>query len=169
MVVHLRKTGTESNYWKPNPLIMPTGNCLRALKCRVVLPARSASIKPWIIFSACYLSEEQKIAFAQAIEPQLYTCGSALFPPTSPYHSTIVVCRANSCTDPVVTQYYSAKLVIPAVCYYCGMSEETLVNDEEIQELKQQYVVVCPFFFFSQHKASTHTQATPIIWKRKKT
>ena len=128
-------------------------------------------LKPRVIFSACRLSEEQKVVVAQAVELHLYTCGSVLFPPTSPHHSTIVVRQALTCNDPVEAQYYSATLVsFPPVCYYCGMAEETLVNDDEFRELKQQYSVVRPICFMcksqGKHPFTSHPNN---MAKRKKT
>ena len=54
------------------------------------------------------------------------------------------------CTSPMEAQYYNAKLVnYPPVCYYSGSSEETIVNDKEMTELKQQYAVVRPICSFT--------------------
>ena len=40
---------------------------------------------------------------------------------------------------------HSATLVrFPPICYHCGMGEESLVNNDHIQELKKQY----PLFVF---------------------
>ena len=80
-------------------------------------------------------------------DSRVFTCGSTLFSPLSDLKSLVV--RQNiQCTSPVEAQYYSAKLVnFPPVCYYCGGSKETLINDEEMTELKQQYAVVRPMFF----------------------
>ena len=33
------------------------------------------------------------------------------------------------------------------MCYFCGMGEESLVNDDEMNELKQSYAVVYPICF----------------------
>ena len=50
--------------------------------------------------------------------------------------------------SPIETQYYSSVLVhFPQVCYYCGLSEETLVDDEQIKELRTHYSVVLPLCF----------------------
>ena len=62
-------------------------NCITCQEC----------LKPRIIYSASKTSREQNIAVAQVVESQLYICGSALFGPTSPYHSTIVVRQALRC------------------------------------------------------------------------
>ena len=80
---------------------------------------------------------------------RLFTCGCSLFQPTSKFYETIVVRQNCSCVTPVEAQYYSAKLVsFPPVCYYCGLPEESLVNDDEIVQLKQLYAVVRPIYFF---------------------
>ena len=34
------------------------------------------------------------------------------------------------------------------MCYFCGMGEESLVNDDEMKELKQSYAVVYPIWLF---------------------
>ena len=45
-------------------------------------------------------------------------------------------------------QYYSAKLVSFApVFYYCGITEDSFVEDDETQQLRQEYAVVRPMFF----------------------
>ena len=75
----------------------------------------------------------------------MYTCGSSLFLRES---GGIAVREALVCTSPIESQYYSAVLVhfLP-VCYYCGLGEESLVDNEEVQELKQMYAVVYPICF----------------------
>ena len=82
----------------------------RNTKVRSCIPCQEC-LKPRVIYSASKPSREQNIAVAQVVESQLYTCGSVLFCPTSPYHSTIVVCQALRCSDPIEAQYYSATLV----------------------------------------------------------
>ena len=47
------------------------------------------------------------------------------------------------------TQYYSAILVsFPPVCYYCGGGEESLIEDDNTIELRKEYAVVRPLWFF---------------------
>ena len=36
---------------------------------------------------------------------------------------------------------------LPPVCYHCGLGEESLVDNAEVQELKQMYAVVHPICF----------------------
>ena len=45
-----------------------------------------------------------------------------------PHHNTL---RERGCINPIECQYYSSKLVsFPPVCYYCGISEESFVEDD---------------------------------------
>ena len=71
----------------------------------------------------------------------MYTCGSSLFP-----HENygIVVREVLVCAS----QYYSAALVhFPSVCYHCGLREESLIENDEIKELKKMYALVYPLCF----------------------
>ena len=62
-----------------------------------------------------------------------------------PHHDTL---RERGCINPIECQYYSSKLVsFPPVCYYCGISEESFVEDDEIQQLREEYAVVRPLCF----------------------
>ena len=67
--------------------------------------------------------------------------------------------------------YHSAKLVnFPPICYYCGGSEETLVNDEEMTELKQQYAVVRPICLLCKASGKKSFTSHPSnLKKRRKT
>ena len=77
-------------------------------------------------------------------ESNMYTCGSS-FPHES---GGIAVREAIACMSPAESQYYSAVFVhFPPQCYYCGLGEESLVDSEEVQELKQTYAVVHPICF----------------------
>ena len=61
------------------------------------------------------------------------TCGSPLFAGES---DSIVVREALVCSNPIEAQYYSSKLAhFPPVCYHCGLGEESLANNSEIQEM----------------------------------
>ena len=81
-------------------------------------------------------------------EGRLFLCGMPLFNPESPVHKTIVVRQKPTCVSPIEAQYYSAKLVkLPAVCYWCGGPEETLVYDEQFTELQRKFQVVRPICF----------------------
>ena len=60
------------------------------------------------------------------------------------------------CVDPVETQYYSATLVsFPLVCYYCGIDEESLVEDDEIERLRSEFAVVRPLCFLCKSDGKT--------------
>ena len=104
--------------------------------------------KPRCIYAQSKLSGEQTKEVTRIQDSNLFTCGSPLFPPSSRYENSIVVREALVCSSYMETQYYSSVLVhFPPACYYCGLGEESLVNNEEIQELKQSYAVVYPICF----------------------
>jgi hypothetical protein len=104
-------------------------------------------LQTFVVYAKGKLALWEKNALTEVDDSCVYTCGSSLFSPASDIKSLVV--RQNiQCTSPVEAQYYSAKLVnFPPVCYYCGGSEETLISDKEMTELKQQYAVVRPMFF----------------------
>ena len=89
--------------------------------------------KPRCVYSQTTLSKEELNELNRIRESRLYTCGSSLFPSGSSHESNIVVRTALVCTSYVESQYYSAVLVhFEPVCYYCGLDEETLVENDEI-------------------------------------
>ena len=60
-------------------------------------------------------------------------------------HSLLALlwCGNINCSTPMECQYCSLKLTtFPPVCYYCGISEETFVEDAETEQLRQEYAVV---------------------------
>ena len=60
----------------------------------------------------------------------------------------VVVREALTCISPIEAQYYSSVLIhFPPICYYCGLSEENLVDDDEIKELLDCYATVFPICF----------------------
>ena len=81
-------------------------------------------------------------------ESHLYTCGASLFPEDAAPVKSVVVQQVIVCSSLIECQYYSSVLVsFPSVCCFCGMGEESLVNDDEMKELKQSYAVVYPISF----------------------
>ena len=69
------------------------------------------------------------------------------FPPVSIHKSNIVVREALVCAMYVEVHYYSSVLLhFPPVCYYYGIGEQALVDDE-VNELKKCYAVVYPICF----------------------
>ena len=105
--------------------------------------------KPRCIFARNKLTSKERLSIEEVKESHLFTCGCCLFPPTSELFPTIVVRQNCTCSAVVEAQYYSAKLVSFApVCYYCGLPQESLVNNDEIVALKQKYAVVRPICFF---------------------
>ena len=104
--------------------------------------------KPRCIFSLRKLTTDEIAHIERIDDSRLYNCGSPLFPPSSSYYDTIVVRVGLSCADPVEVQYYSATLIsFPQVCYYCGISQEALLENDQIRELRKQYAVVRPICF----------------------
>ena len=89
--------------------------------------------------------------------------------PASQFYGTIVVRQNCSCAAPVEAQYYSAKLVsFSPVCYYCGLPDESLVNDDEIVHLSKTFAVVRSICFFCKGQAREFTPATLQTWQRNK-
>ena len=77
-----------------------------------------------------------------------------LFPEASPCLDTVVVREALVCNSPIEMQYYKSTLVsFPGICYYCGMGAETLIDDSEIQELRESCATVLPICFSARVKA----------------
>ena len=52
-------------------------------------------------------------------------------------HDAVICRQAQTCKDPMETQYYSSVCVTP-VCWYCGSPEEMLTNDDFIQNLRSE-------------------------------
>ena len=91
------------------------------------------------------------------------TCGSPLFAGES---DSIVVRAALVCSNPIEAQYYSSKLAhFPPVCYHCGLGEESLADNPEIQELKKCYAIVLPICFLCLHDGKKPSN----VAKRRKT
>ena len=67
--------------------------------------------------------------------------------------------------------YYSSVLVhFPPSCYYCGLGEDSLVNDDELKELKEMYAVVYPICFICQSDGKKpHCKQPSNLAKRRKT
>ena len=107
--------------------------------------------KPRCIYSPSKLSPNQLKEIEDIKASKLYTCGSALLPPDSAYANNIIVREAIVCSSYLEPQYYSSTLVhFPPICYYCGLGEDSLVNDDELKELKEMYAVVYPICFICQ-------------------
>ena len=101
-------------------------------------------------------------------ESHLYTCSASLFPEDAALVNSVVVRQAIVCSSPIEAQYYSSVLVsFPSVCYFCGMGEESLVNDDEMKELKQSYAVVYPIFFLVRGMARNAIARCKLMLPRK--
>ena len=112
--------------------------------------------KPRCIYSNSKLSPQEKVVLDCMKETNLYTCGSPLFSEGTPLASTVITREALTCGSPIETQYYSAVLVhFSPVCYYCGLGEETLVDDDEMKELRTSYAVVLPLCFICKSEGKS--------------
>ena len=89
-------------------------------------------------------SKQEKLVIAEIQDSCLFTCGSFLFGPMSPYYNTICVKESLTCSDPIELAYFSSKLVhFPPVCFWCGLHEDTLVRDgDDYAELERNYQTV---------------------------
>ena len=121
---------------------------LVATKVRTIITCGECS-KPRCIYANTNLTREQEFQITSVKESGMYTCGSSLL---AGENNSIVVREALVCSSPVEAQYYSAKLIhFPPVCYHCGLGEESLADNAEIQELKQCYAIVLPTCFLCLH------------------
>ena len=124
---------------KKSASVLVSGKVRACIQCGECHKARC-------VYSQCRLNLQELNEITRIKESDIYTCGSILFPPGSKHEKSIVR-EALTCNSTIETQYYSAKLVsFPPICYHCGIGEECIVNDEEIQELKKKYAV--PFVLY---------------------
>ena len=104
--------------------------------------------KPRCIYAQSVLTGDQRKMLEDIKDSRVYTCGSDLFPNNTHCDQAIVVRQALVCNTPMESQYYSAILVkFPRVCYHCGLGEESLVENDYIQDLQKCYAVVLPICF----------------------
>ena len=108
------------------------------------------------VYAKAKLKPDEKLAIQDS---NLFTCGSCLFSPDSPFFSVICVRENLSCGDPIELSYFSATLVhFPPVCYWCGLSEETLVRDQELAQTWHETIKHMQFACSASKKASSHSQ-----------
>ena len=124
--------------------------------------------KPRCIYTNSNLTKQQEIQIKSIKESKAFTCGSPLFGDGT---QSIVAREALVCSNPIESQYYSAKLVhFPPVCYHCGLGEESLVDNVEIQELKKCYAIVFPISFLCVHDGKKpHCKKPSNVAKKRKT
>lgn len=119
--------------------------------------------KPRAVYAKSKLTVDEQGQLTDVKNSWLYTCGSSLFPPTSPLHNTMVVRQNITCESPVESQYYSATLVhFPPVCYWCGGQEETLVLDDEYYNLRAHYQTVRAICFFCKAQGKSPFTRHPL-------
>ena len=101
--------------------------------------------------AAKVLSAKEKSAIELVDE-----CGMPLFHSESSLNRTIVVRQKLTCSSHIEVQYYSAKLIkLPAICYWCGGAQETLVYDEDYTQLQREFKVVRPICISEGKQAFT--------------
>ena len=113
--------------------------------------------KPRCIYAKTRLSEDQQVELQRIRESDICNCVSSLFLS----NDCIVVREGLLCSSVIETQYYSSVLVhFPPICYFYGLGEECLVNNEEIQELKTHYATVMPICFVCMHDGRNPSAAS---------
>jgi len=122
------------------------------------------------VYSKSKLTKVEQVALREVQESSLYSCGSSLFLPDSPYHDSVCVKESLNCGDPIELSYYSATLVrFPLVCYWCGMPEESLVRDAEYMDLEKNFQTVHAIFMLCKHDGKEPFTRHPLnAPKRKK-
>ncbi len=72
------------------------------------------------------------------------------------------------CSSPIEMQYYGTTLVrFPPICYHCGIGEESLVNNDSIEELKKQYTIVSPICFLCYSEGKKPSCRLPLNKRRR--
>ena len=127
--------------------------------------------KPGCVYANSKLSPHEKAAVDCMKETKTYTCGSLIFSEGTPLASTVIVIEALVCASSIEAQYYNAVLVhFPPVCYYCGLGEESLVDDDEMRKLRTCYAVVLPLCFLCKSEGKSPKCKKPSnVAKRAKT
>ena len=127
--------------------------------------------KPQCVYAKSKLKPDERSAIEQVQESHLFTCGSCLFPPDSPFSSVICVRENLSCGDSIELSYFSATLVhFPPVWYWCGLPEETLVRDQEFTELERNYQTAHAICMFCKQEGKQPFTRHPLnAPKRRKT
>ena len=124
--------------------------------------------KPRCLYSHTRLSSEVLSEVECIRESCLYTCGASLFPEDALIRS-VVVRQPIVCGSPIEYQYYSSVLVhFPPVCYFCGIGEESLVNDDEIKELKKSYAVYPVCFLCKGDGKTPHCKMQTNVAKKRR-
>ena len=154
------KWGVKSSRWRKSLLVC--GKVRNVIIC-------GECHKPRCVYSVLKLSKEQIVLVESIKESNLYTSGAPLFPPGLPLENSIVVMEALVCSLYIETQYYSAVLIhFEPVCYFCGLwGEESLIDNDEIWELKSSYAVVYPICFLCKVMASHLIANRHRTWKNK--
>ena len=124
-------------------------------------------VKPHCVYSKKKLSATEQAKLTDVKNSWVYTCGSTLFPPSSMFHSTIVVCQNITCSSPMETYYFSTTMAhFPPVCYWCGAIEDALVKDDQYYELTRNYQTVYAICFFCKAEGKSPTVATHLMRRK---
>lgn len=100
--------------------------------------------KPRCIYVASKPTVPQLRAITRVKEELGYMCGSQLFDDEHEFHSLVITRQAIGCSSHVETEYYSSTTVsFPDCCFYCG-TQEMLIDDQYISDLKKKFAVVRP-------------------------
>ena len=116
-------------------------------------------------------SSQEKAAIDCFKETNIYMCGRLIFPEETPLQTLVIVRKTLVSSSPIEAQYYNAVLVhIPPVCYFCGLGEEGLVDDdEEMRMLQTCYIVVLPSCFCVKMRETLPTvRILQMLWNEPK-
>ena len=99
--------------------------------------------KPRCIYPNTKLTGNVKANVEFIISDGEYACGGSFTDDESYLRHAVVVRRQLTCTSPLETMYFSAKIGFPVVCCQCGgASGAPLVDDDETKALKRKFTVV---------------------------
>lgn len=116
---------------------------LLSSKVRAVIQCTECQ-KPRCIYVASKPTVPQLRAITRVKEELGYMCGSQLFDDEHEFHSLVITRQAIGCSSHVETVYYSSTTVsFPDCCFYCG-TQEMLIDDQYISDLKKKFAVVRP-------------------------
>ena len=128
--------------------------------------------KPRCIYTNAKITNEtQRVQIKRKVEENSYSCGEPLFPDGHSMRKIIIVRQELNCATNMEASYYSASIVLPLVCCYCGsVSGSPLYNGKEIDELKKKFSKVRPIcsFCFKEGKQPVTWGATNFAAKKKK-
>ena len=121
--------------WSENKFPLYTGQKVRSIvhcfRCQ----------KPRCIYSPRQLSGLERQSLEELEENSVFSCDTALVPPTHPLQGKVFQMKLN-CHDAIEGAYYTTVLQLPTVCYNCG--KEISEPDERTSELLLKFRLVFP-------------------------